>query len=251
MSGEAGADGEFAVTVLGCSGSYGSPGVPCSGYLVRAGGVNLWVDCGNGTLPNLQRHVDPASIDAIVITHSHPDHCVDLFGMHVLAAYGLERSGIPVLAAPEVDARMQPLARDWANTFAWQEVADGDDASVGAAQLRFSRTDHPVPTVAVEIRAAGKRFVYTADTGPSWSPAVFEPGADLLLSEATYLHGDRRSPIHLSARQAGELARDARARRLVLTHLWPTIDPARARTEGADAFGDAVTLAAVDDHYTL
>jgi ribonuclease BN (tRNA processing enzyme) len=240
----AGADnGDFAVTVLGCSGSYNSAGSPCSGYLVRAGGKNLWLDCGNGTLTNLQRHIDPAAVDAIVVTHSHPDHCVDLFGMHVLATYGLERAGIPVIAAPDVEACMRPLARSWKSTFDWQEVGDGDRTEIGGMQLHFLRTDHPVPTLAVEMRAAGKRFVYTADTGPTWSPEAFEPGADLLLSEA--------SDIHISAKQAGTFARDARAQRLVLTHLWPTVDRALAQAEGSDAFGDAVALAAVHDHYTL
>ncbi|HEY3833255.1 MAG TPA: MBL fold metallo-hydrolase [Acidimicrobiia bacterium] len=254
MSSEVGAgadNGDFAVTVLGCSGSYNSAGSPCSGYLVRAGGKNLWLDCGNGTLTNLQRHIDPAAVDAIVVTHSHPDHCVDLFGMHVLATYGLERAGIPVIAAPDVEACMRPLARSWKSTFDWQEVGDGDRTEIGGMQLHFLRTDHPVPTLAVEMRAAGKRFVYTADTGPTWSPEAFEPGADLLLSEATYLHDDRRSDIHISAKQAGTFARDARAQRLVLTHLWPTVDRALAQAEGSDAFGDAVALAAVHDHYTL
>ena len=169
MSG-AGDSEQFAVTVLGCSGSYNAVDIPCSGYLVQAGGVNLWMDCGNGTLGNLQRHIDVADLDAVVVTHSHPDHCVDLFGLHVLATYGLERTGIPVIAAPEVAARMLPLARDWRTTFEWREVADGDRAEIGAASLRFSSTDHPVPTLAVEVGAAGKRLVYTADTGPSWSP---------------------------------------------------------------------------------
>ncbi len=241
----------FDVTVLGCSGSYNADGNPCSGYLVQAGGVNVWMDCGNGTLSNLQRHLDVNDLDAVVISHSHPDHCVDLFSLHVLATYGLERTGIPVIAAPEVSSRMLPLARTWKSTFEWREVADGDRTELGGASLQFSRTDHPVPTVAIEIGAAGKRLVYTADTGPSWSPEVFERGADLLLSEATYLHDDRRSPIHLSAKQAGTFARDAGARRLVLTHLWPTVDPARSAAEGGDAFGDAVTLAAVHDRYEL
>jgi ribonuclease BN (tRNA processing enzyme) len=146
---------------------------------------------------------------------------------------------------------MRPLARDWKNTYDWREVDDGAITEVGAVQLRFARTDHPVPTLAVEIATAGKRFVYTSDTGPGWSPEAFAAGADLLLSEATYLHDDRRSPIHLSAHQAGTFARDAAARRLVLTHLWPTVDPVRVHGEGADAFGADVALAAVDEHYDV
>ena len=73
------------LTVLGCSGSYGAPaGGACSGYLVRAGTTVLWVDCGNGSFTNLQQHVHPEELTAVVITHSHPDHCVDLYGLHVM-----------------------------------------------------------------------------------------------------------------------------------------------------------------------
>jgi ribonuclease BN (tRNA processing enzyme) len=86
--------------------------------------------------------------------------------------------------------------------------------------------------------------VYTSDTGPEWSPEYFGPGADLLLSEATYIHDDIRAAIHLSAHQAGSLARDARAERLLLTHLWPGIDPVRSAHEASEAFGAEVALAA-------
>ena len=78
------------LTVLGCSGSYGAPaGGACSGYLVRAGATAIWMDCGNGTFVNLQRHIDPADLTAVVITHAHPDHCVDIYGLHVQARYAM------------------------------------------------------------------------------------------------------------------------------------------------------------------
>jgi ribonuclease BN (tRNA processing enzyme) len=233
------------LTVLGCSGSYGAPaGGACSGYLVRAGGVTLWLDCGNGTLAALQRHCDPADVTAVVITHVHPDHCVDLYGLHVLNRYGLERFGLPVYAPQGVKAAMLGLVGDWGGAFDWNEVGDRDRIEVGPVALRFSRTDHPPPTLAVELSHDGHRLVYTSDTGPKWSLDVFEPRADLVLSEATYQHGDIRSPLHVSARQAGEMARAAGARRLMLTHLWPTLDPTLSVAEASEAFGAPVILAA-------
>ncbi len=234
------------LTVLGCSGSYGAPaGGACSGYLVRAGGETLWLDCGNGTLAALQRYADPADLSAVVITHAHPDHCVDLYGLHVLNRYGLDRLGLPVYAAAGVEESLTHLVHDgWGGAFDWHAVEDGDAASVGDVGLRFSRTDHPPPTVAVEVAHDGHRLVYTADTGPGWSVDAFDARADLVLSEATYQHDDVRVPIHLSARQAGEMARAAAAKRLVLTHLWPRLDPALSVAEGADGFGADVTLAA-------
>jgi len=233
------------LTVLGCSGSYGSPaGGACSGYLVRAGDATLWLDCGNGSFANLQQHVAPEELDAVVVTHGHPDHCVDLYGLHVLYRYGLERDGLDVYAPEGVAEHLECLVGDWGGTFEWHAVGDGDSTSVRDVALRFSRTDHPPPTVAVEVAQADKRLVYTSDTGPGWSVDAFERGADLVLSEATYQHDDRRSPIHLSAREAGAAAAAAGARHLMLTHLWPRLDPVASVDEASAAFGHAVSLAA-------
>jgi ribonuclease BN (tRNA processing enzyme) len=236
---------DVELTVLGCSGSYGSPvGGACSGYLVRTGDAVIWMDCGNGTFANLQQYAHPADLTAVVITHAHPDHCVDIYGLHVLYKYGLDQNCLPVYAPEGVEKTLEGLVGEWTDTFDWKLVTDGDTVSIDGTQLAFSRTDHPLPTVAVELAHGDKRLVYTADTGPGWSVEQFAPGADLVLSEATYQHDDIRAPIHLSARQAGEAARAAQARRLMLTHLWPTLDPVASVEEGSNAFGHAVTLAA-------
>ncbi len=233
------------LTVLGCSGSFGSVRHgPCSSYLIRHGDTAIWMDCGNGSFPELQAHLAIEDLTAVVISHGHPDHCVDVFGLHVLLRYGMEGLGVPVLAAEGVERGLAPLVPDWGDVFAWETIGDGDAATLGDVTLRFSRTDHPLPTCAVEASAGGRRLVYTADTGPDWSVDAFGGGAQLVLSEATYLHEHRPAPIHLSAREAGAAARAARAERLVLTHLWPFVDPAAAETEGSEAFGAPVTLAA-------
>ena len=234
------------LTVLGCSGSFGAPaGGACSGYLVRTAGATLWLDCGNGTLANLQRHAAVGDVTAVVVTHWHPDHCVDLYGLHVLLKYGLERQGLPVYAPEGTEDRLGTLVDgDWGGVFAWTAVGDGDAVTIEDCGLRFSRTAHPPPTLAVEFSADGKRLVYTADTGPDWSVEAFPPGADLVLSEATFQEPERGSGIHLTARLAGEAAQAAGARRLMLTHLWPGLDPNASVVEGSEAFGREVLLAA-------
>lgn len=234
------------LTVLGACGSYAGPACgACSGYLLRAGGAAIWLDCGNGTFANLQRHLAVEDLTAVVITHQHPDHCVDLYSLHVMLAYGLERRGLPVYAPEGLEHHLGTLVNgDWGGTFAWTGLADSDEVTIGDAVLRFSRTDHPPPTLAVEVTAGGRRLVYTADTGPGWSVAAFAPGADLVLSEATFQRDGEGKPGHLSARKAGEAARVAGAKRLVLTHIWPGLDPAASAVEGSEAFGQEVTLAA-------
>lgn len=238
------------LTILGASGSYGAPaGGACSGYLVRAGSTALWLDCGNGTFAALQRHLAVEDLTAVVITHQHPDHCVDVYGLHVMLRYGPTPGAgtrpVPVYGPAGLETRLGALVDgDWGGVFTWNAMADGDSTEVGEARLRFSRTDHPPPTLAVEVTHGGKRLVYTADTGPGWSVGAFGPGADLVLSEATVQRDQEGRGVHLSARQAGRAAREAAAHRLVLTHLWPGLDPGASAVEGSEAFGEAVTLAA-------
>ncbi len=235
------------LTVLGCSGSY--PGVEsgaCSGYLLRSGATTIWLDCGNGTFSRLQQHVAPEELTAVVLTHEHPDHCVDFYGLHVMLRYAVGRAGLPVYAPRGLDTKLGRLVTDWGDAFDWRTIDDGTEARVDDVTLRFSRTDHPPPTFAVEARADGARLVYTSDTGPQWNVGAFGDGADVVLSEATYLHAHRPAPIHLSARQAAEAAGQAEARQLVLTHLWPQVAPAAAQAEATTVFGSPVTLARPD-----
>jgi len=106
------------LTVLGCSGSYGAPpGGACSGYLVRAGDANIWMDCGNGTFANLQQHIDPADLSAVVITHGHADHCVDIYGLHVMYRYGIEHYGLPLFTPEGLEPVLEGLVGDFGNTF--------------------------------------------------------------------------------------------------------------------------------------
>jgi ribonuclease BN (tRNA processing enzyme) len=233
------------LTVLGCSGSY--PGVAeraCSGYLVRDGSTAVWLDCGNGTFGSLQRYLGLEELSAVVLTHEHPDHCVDLYGLHIMLRYELHRRDLPVYAPAGLGEQLGTLVHgDWGSTFAWHAIEAADAVTVGSITLRFSRTDHPPPTYAVEMTANGSRLVYTSDSGPGWSVEAFPPGADLVLSEATYLHDEKRTPIHLSAKEAGASARAAGARRLMLTHIWPPLDPTLIAAEGSAAYGQPVLLA--------
>lgn len=233
------------LTVLGCSGSYGGPdGGACSGYLVGDGDTRVWLDCGNGTFGQLQRHVAVEDLTAVVLTHQHPDHCVDMYGLHIMARYGLGRRELPVYAPAGLAETLGVLVGgDWGDTFSWQTIDADEPVTVGSLALRFSRTDHPPPTYAVEVASNGARLVYTSDTGPAWSVESFAGRADLVLSEATYLHDEKAAPIHLSAKEAGQAARAAGARRLMLTHVWPQVDHQQIVVEGSAAYGAPVLLA--------
>jgi ribonuclease BN (tRNA processing enzyme) len=236
------------VTVLGCSGGYAGPGGACSGYLVQGGGATVWLDAGSGTLANLQRHVGLADVDAIVLSHEHPDHWSDIEGLHVACSYVERRRDVPVFAP----AGLRDVTHDDTEpTFAWTTVAGGDAIEIGGLRLRFSRTDHGPETLAVRIDADGRSLGYSADTGPRWSLEALGSGLDLALCEATFLRQQEGTLQHLSARQAGTSAREARVGRLVLTHHFPNIDPNLIRAEGEEAFAGPVELAAIDKEYSI
>jgi len=238
----------LGVTILGCDGSYPGPGGACSGYLVRGGGATVWLDAGSGTMANLQRHVALEEVDAVVVSHEHPDHWTDLEAFYVACTYVIGRSGIPVYAP----AGLERLTHEnTVPTFQWHTVADGDGVGIGGLKLSFSRTDHGPETLAVRFDGDGGSLGYSADSGPGWSLAHLGTGLDLALCEATYLRDSEGTAHHMSARQAGLSGREAGVARLVLTHRWPTVPAQAAWEEGSEAFGAEVTLAEPNREYQL
>jgi ribonuclease BN (tRNA processing enzyme) len=239
------------LTVLGCSGSYPGPGAACSGYLVRGGGVAVWVDAGAGTLANLQRHLDLGEVDAVVLSHAHPDHWSDTLSFQVYVRHIRERRGVPVYSPAEVRRLVEEVHGDPEPHFDWTVVSDGSTASIGGLRFRFSRTDHPVETLAMRIDEDGTSVGYSADTGPGWSLSALGGRLDLALCEATLAPEGAGTVQHLTAAEAGESARAAGARRLVLTHLQPGVEPSQSRAEAIAAFGGPVEMAAVDRSFEL
>jgi ribonuclease BN (tRNA processing enzyme) len=244
----------IAVTVLGSSGSYAGAGNPCSGFVVDNGSTRVWLDCGTGTLGPLQEHVDLSELDAVVVTHCHPDHCLELPVLRNALKYLVGRSGLPVYGPGTTRERIESALGDKvAPTFDWHPVSDGTTFTVGGLTFGCSRTDHPVETVAVRIEDdAGRVVAYSADTGPAWSLERFGGPIHLALCEASLAAGDEHSFQHLSGRQAGRLARDAGAERLVLTHLPPgtDVEDRRLEAEADDAFAGPVAVALPGRRFT-
>lgn len=228
----------LSLTVLGCDGSHSGAGGASSGYLLRhwASSTSIWLDAGPGTFAALQRFCDPRSLTAVVLTHEHVDHCSDLDGFMTAArwTWGWDRAPIDVVAAPGVRERVHHHDPEVAR---WRQVDDGEELDVGAIHLTFSRTDHPPVTLAVRADCDGSAFGYSADSGPGWTFEALGRGLDLALSEATYTCEHEGKAGHMSARQAAIGANAAGARRLVLTHRWPTIAGPAVMAEAGEEFG--------------
>jgi len=238
------------VTVLGCSGTYAGASEACSGYLVDAGGFRILLDCGPGTLANLQKSMLLEEIDAVVISHCHPDHWLELPILRNALRYILLRTGLPVYPTSETLGMAEAISGfELGPTFDWSLVTGGDDIKIGPCRVRFARTDHPPETLAVRLDHAGSSFAYSADTGPRWSFEELGSGIDLAICEATALDTDMTSGVHLTANQAGEMARRAGVGELVLTHQLPGSDPDEFQRRGAEAYGSSVHIAAVGAHF--
>ncbi|HEX7097452.1 MAG TPA: MBL fold metallo-hydrolase [Acidimicrobiales bacterium] len=242
------------VTVLGCSGSYAEAGGSCSGYLVRGGGRTVLLDCGPGSLANLQRHIDISELDAVVITHCHPDHWTELPVLRNVWKWVLRTERrLPVITTEETWHMADVVSGDrLLDTCEPTIVSDGAEHTIGPQRWRFSRTDHPVETLAVRVDVSGRSFAFSADTGPDWSleALAFDGGIDLAFVESTYSDATKpRGVQHLTAAQAGAIAAAANVRHLVLTHLLPGQDPATHRAEARTSFDGSLSVATIHRGY--
>jgi ribonuclease BN (tRNA processing enzyme) len=237
----------LTVTALGCSGTYAGAGGACSGYLVRDDDTTVWVDAGSGTLANLQRHAGLGDVDAIILSHEHPDHWTDLEGYYNVCRFVLERRGVPIYAPAGLKDRTYD--DDTSPYLEWNDVSGGDHVHVGTLAVTFSRTDHGPETLAMRVDSGRLSVGYSADTGPGWSLEALGPGLDLALCEATLPPGFGGGLQHLTAEQAGTSAREARVDKLVITHLWPTVDAAQSQRDAAAAFGHDVVVATTNETY--
>ncbi len=241
---------DVTLTVLGCDGSWPGPGGAGSGYLVRVADIAVVIDAGPGTFATLQTLIDPAEVDAVIISHHHHDHWTDLFAMDAQAQFGRRRRRTPLpVFAP---ARVAALAgAEHTSMLDWREVTHGDRTGIGETSFAFHRTDHAEETLAVRFDGAGRALGYSADSGPAWSLEELGSGLDLVLCEATYTAEHEGTAGHMSGRQAGAAAKAASAKRLVITHRWPTMAAKTVAKEAEAAFGGPVEQATIGREFRL
>ncbi len=246
------------LTVVGCSGSFPGPDGPASCYLVEADGFRLVVDLGSGALGPLQRHCEPGDLDAVLLSHLHPDHCMDVLPLYVALTYDPVATHDRLLVYGPAGAGAH-LARAYGRceepgltgAFDFLDLREGTQ-EVGPFTVTAARTAHPIETWAMRIEHGGRILVYSADTGPTERLVTLAEGADVFLCEASYQEGgDNPADLHLTGRQAGEHAARAGVRRLVITHVPVWNDPARTLEEARSSFGERVELAQPGTSYKI
>ncbi|HEX7745430.1 MAG TPA: MBL fold metallo-hydrolase [Micromonosporaceae bacterium] len=239
------------LTVLGGCGAWPEAGQACSGYLVEHDGFRLLVDLGYATVPRLLERVGADEVDAVFISHGHPDHCADLNPL--LRARALRddpAAPLPVYALPGALDAVLALDRPGmlADAYVLHEFTAGDRLDIGPFRAQTRLLPHWLPNAGVQLTAGDRVLAYTGDTGPSPDVVDLARDADLLLAEATYVDqvpADSRRYLS-SARQAGRAAADAGVRHLLLTHLQPGTDRAAACAAAGDAYDGDIGVATGD-----
>ena len=248
------------LVVVGCTGSVPGPDSPASCYLLEAPGEDgrtwrILLDLGSGALGALQRHADPSSLDAVVLSHLHPDHCLDACGLHVWLRYGPSpRQGPPVRllgpsrTAERLDAayRAGPGEPGLPESYDVQALTAGEPVRIGPFEVTPFPARHTTEAYALRVEAGGRVLAYSGDTDSCDGLLAAAAGADVLLAEAGFPESEPARGVHLTPRRAGEAAAAAGARRLLLTHLPPWADRAVAAEEARAACAAPVEVVAPD-----
>jgi len=245
------------LVVLGSCGAWPEAGRACSGFVLEHAGVRIVMDLGYGTLPRLLGLLGSTvgdGVDAVIVTHKHPDHMLDLHGLFRARWFGRrDAAAIPLYAPEGVVERLDGLEEEddgaIRRVFDWHLLPAGP-YDIGPFRLESQALPHFVPNAGVRLSADGLTVAYTGDTGPD--PALVELGrdADLYIVEAsdreqraTTPPAPTRSRMHLSAHEAGAAAASARARRLLLTHFWPDNDREASRASARETYAGDVLIA--------
>ncbi len=234
---------------MGCSGSFPGPDSASSCYLVEHDGARIVLDLGNGALGSLARFVDIYDVDAVIISHLHVDHFIDLCSYYVALKYrpdGPTRP-MPVWGPSDTGRRLVTAYGLRGNETVASEFEIRDlepEFTVGPFTIKTTRLVHPVEAYGIRVEAGGEVLAYSGDTGPTDRLVDVARGADVALFEASFLEGGRNpTDLHLTAREAAQHAARAGADRLVLTHLVPWNNPSDSLAEAQGHFPGPILLA--------
>jgi ribonuclease BN (tRNA processing enzyme) len=250
------------LTVIGCSGSFPGPESAASCYLVEAdsGGrtYRLVVDLGSGALGALQRFVSLDAVDAVALSHLHPDHCIDLCGYYVYRKYHPDgpRPPIPVYGPDGTAARLAraydlPEPPGMSAEFDFRTYP-ATSFAVGPLTVSVRQVDHPGQAFAVQVEHGGRSIVYSGDTAACPALDEIAKGCDLLLAEASFVETARNPEhLHMTGRQAAETAESAGARRLVITHIPPWHTKHEVMAEASPHYRGPLSLASTGQVYEV
>ncbi|MBV9102551.1 MAG: MBL fold metallo-hydrolase [Candidatus Eremiobacteraeota bacterium] len=255
------AEDRLRLTVAGSSNAVARPGRACSSYFVEAAGTKVVLDLGSGAVGNLRRHTSMDGPDAIIISHMHPDHFLDLVPLRYGLRYGARTTNRrPVLyLPPDGEALLRrvvdPFATDdnghFLDVYELREYDPEGTLTVGDITVRFALSKHYIPAFAMRAEYNGSSVTYSADTAPEQRVVDLAKDTGLFICEATLRPHQRDAEPrgHSTAREAGEMAQHADARRLLLSHYGSEALRDELESEARSTYqGD---LLVADDHMSI
>lgn len=239
------------LTILGMNGPFPAPGGATSGYLLTADGAALALDLGSGCLANLTARVAPERLTALLLSHWHYDHCADLLPL-IFRLEACAQQPLHVYAPVDESSLVRQAVQKCA-MIVLHDVAPHTEFGISNSAFRISAfpARHPVPALMYRITDGTKTLCYTGDTNTVDGLVDFAQGADLLLADGLFPTAAwAEGKPHLSAAHCAQLAQEAGAKQLVITHLNPTIDPETLLKEARVHRIDS-RLARIGDQYDL
>ncbi len=248
----------LSLTIVGCAAAWSRvPGRASSSYLVELGAPGdpaspaILLDLGQGSFAALSGYRDPATLGGVLISHVHPDHCIDLVPLRLYLRYGCQPARTTRLLGPaELRRRFDGLTNDtdFLCDLPGDPLAPGD-IKVGRFAVSVAPVLHVGPSFAFRVSDAadpsGPGLVYSGDCGRAADLLALAKPGDTLLVEAS--HGAEpviEGPNHLNAADAAWVARAADAGRLVITHILDDVDQAAALALARERFPSETLLAA-------
>jgi ribonuclease BN (tRNA processing enzyme) len=229
------------IRVLGCNGPYPAALGACSGYLLSQDNDRVLMDCGPGVLSRLMAKLDPGRLSAVLLSHGHGDHCSDMMAFRYYMDIRRQQDGIKPLDVYAPRDEDSPTLRflNESESFRMHWIQAGDTLQAGNLSIQCGPARHPVPAVGFRVGSFG----YTGDTNTHPELAAFYRGVSVLLADGCFLKSQwKESSPHMAAFQAAELARDAGAGRLIVTHLRPDVDEATLLKEAAAVFPETILV---------
>lgn len=236
------------LTVLGAGPAYTDRADAAgAAYLVRHEGTSLLLDLGQGAFPRIFAHLHPTALDAVVVSHLHADHFIDLVPMRHYLRYEFEPSRRARVIGPrELPARLDALHAEPGFTDAVLdcEILGTGVRQIGSLTLEGRLVPHTAESYAMRVAAGdGPGLVYSGDCGRGSDLAPLIRPGDTLLTEVTFGPGPVPAGAqHLDGPDVGDLATLARPGRVLLTHvlagrdLDATLAAVRARWDGPVEF---------------
>lgn len=243
------------LTVLGNCGPYPKAGGACSGFLIDSDGTKIVLDFGNGVLSRLQQYIDIEEISAIILSHLHSDHMGDVmilrYAADIKLMQGKMEKPIKIYSPAEPVEEFNRLK--YKDALEIIEINPAQKLEIGDLKISFKEMQHSYKNYAICIEKNSRKFVYSGDTSRNDGLVEFARNADLFICEAGLLERDDKNirVMHLTAKEAAQIAEDAGVKRLLLTHFLPEVRPEQYLNEATQVYNGIMELAGDNKSYFI